>query len=53
MSTFLGALAFAAFVLAQIAAVVALHRAKNARQPQGFDEAQRDPRVRLIEHSGG
>ena len=52
LSTILGALVFAGFVVAQVAAVVAVHRMRNDRQPQAFDEVLRDPRARTVWYSG-
>ena len=37
MDTLLGAFAFAAFILAQVAAVVAVHAGRERRQPRPFD----------------
>jgi hypothetical protein len=53
METLLGALAFAAFVLAQVAAVVAVHAESERRQPRPFDAARLDPRARVIQDCGG
>jgi hypothetical protein len=52
MTTFLGALAFAVYVVASVAAVVALGRENTRRRPQSFDAALDDPVGRLIRHSG-
>jgi hypothetical protein len=53
METLLGALAFAAFVLAQVAAVVAVHAESERRQPHPFDATRLDPRARVIQDCGG
>jgi hypothetical protein len=52
MDTLLCGLAFAAFILAQVAAVVAVHGENNIRQPNAFDAARFDRRTRLILESG-
>jgi hypothetical protein len=52
MDTLLCGLAFAAFILAQVAAVVAVHAESNIRQSNAFDAARFDRRTRLILESG-
>jgi hypothetical protein len=52
MATLLGALVFVAFILAQVAAVVAVH-AEKERQPYPFDATRLDPRARVIWDCGG
>ena len=44
MDTLLGAFAFAAFILAQVAAVVAVHAGRERRQPHPLDATHLDPR---------
>jgi len=51
MSTLLGCLAFAAFVLAQIAAVVAIH-AGQASRGSDVEAIRIDPRLKAIWESG-
>jgi len=46
METLLGALAFAAFILAQVLAVVAVHA--RSRQPHPLDATRLDPRARAV-----
>jgi hypothetical protein len=53
METFLSTLVFAAFVVAQVAAVVAIQRERDRRHPQAFDSALKDRRARMILLSGG
>ena len=53
MDTFMGAFAFAAFILAQVAAVVAVHAGRQRRQPHPFDATRLDPRTRAIWDCGG
>lgn len=53
METLLGALVFTAFVLAQVAAVVAVHAERERRQPHPFDATRLDPRARVIQDCGG
>jgi hypothetical protein len=48
MDTLLGAFTFAAFILAQVAAVVAVHAGRERRQPHPLDATRRDPRARAI-----
>jgi hypothetical protein len=48
MDTLLGAFAFAAFILAQVAAVVAVHAGRERRPPHPFDSTRLDPRARAI-----
>lgn len=52
MEALLGALAFTAFVLAQIAAVVAVHAERERRQPHPVDATRLDPRARVAAHCG-
>jgi hypothetical protein len=52
MDTLLGLLAFTAFVLAQVAAVVAIHAGKERRQPHPVDATRLDPRARAVWDSG-
>jgi len=53
MATLLGALVFVAFILAQVAAVVAVHAERERRQPDAFDAVRLDPRARVIWDCGG
>ena len=53
MDTLLGAFAFVAFILAQVAAVVAVHAGRERPQPHPFDATRRDPRARAIWDGGG
>jgi hypothetical protein len=53
METLLGALVFAAFVLAQVGAVVAVHAERERRQPHPVDATRLDPRARVIQDCGG
>ena len=48
METLLGALAFAAFILAQVLAVVAVHARRERRQPHPLDATRLDPRARAV-----
>ena len=52
METALGTLAFAAFVAAQVAAVIALH-GQWPGQPAEQVDARFEPLMRLIRNSGG
>jgi hypothetical protein len=52
METLVGALAFTAFVLAQVAAVVAVHAERERRQPQRFDATGLDRRARIVSGCG-
>jgi hypothetical protein len=52
METLLGALAFAAFMLAQVAAVVAVHAERERRQPAPFDATRLDLRARVVSDCG-
>ena len=52
MSTLLGCLVFAAFVLAQIAAVVAIHAVRAGRGSDALEAIRLDPRLRVIWESG-
>ena len=53
METLLGGLVFAAFLLAQVAAVVAVHAERTSRGSDAFEAIQLDPRARVIWESGG
>ena len=53
MEAWLGALAFTAFILAQLTAVVAVHAESKHRQPHPFDETRLDPRARVVWNCGG
>ena len=53
MATLLGGLVFAAFLLAQIAAVLAIHAARTSRGSDALEATRLDPRVRVIWESGG
>ncbi|HEX9555073.1 MAG TPA: hypothetical protein VF991_01175 [Reyranella sp.] len=48
MATILGGLAFAVFLIAQIAAVMAVNRVNNTRRPDAFDAIRRDRGARVI-----
>ena len=50
METLLGALAFAAFILAQVLAVVAVHA--GSRQPHPLDATRLAPRARAVWDGG-
>ena len=52
MTTLLGALVFAAFVLAQVMAVVAVHAERERRQTHPLARTRPDPRARAIWDSG-
>ena len=52
MDMLLGAFAFAAFILAQVAAVVAVHAGRERRQPHPWRDAP-DPRGGAIWDGGG
>jgi hypothetical protein len=53
METLLGVLAFTAFILAQVAAVVAIHAGEERRRPDAFDATRLAPRARAVWDSGG
>ena len=53
MTTLLGALIFVAFILAQVAAVIAVHAERERRQPNPFDATRLDPRARAVWDCGG
>jgi len=53
MATLLGGLVFAAFLLTQIAAVVAIHAARTSRGSDALEAIGLDPCVRVIWESGG
>jgi hypothetical protein len=48
METLLGGLVFAAFLLAQVAAVVAVQAERNGRQSQAYDAIRRDRGANVI-----
>jgi hypothetical protein len=48
METLLAGLVFAVFLLAQVAAVVAVHTANNSRQAQAHDAIRRDRGASVI-----
>jgi hypothetical protein len=52
METLLGVLAFTAFVLAQVAAVVAVHAERERRQPHPVDATRLYPRARVVSDCG-
>jgi hypothetical protein len=52
METLLGALAFAAFMLAQVAAVVAVNAERERRQPHPVDATRLAPRARVVPDCG-
>jgi hypothetical protein len=52
MSTLLECLVFGAFVLAQIAAVVAIHAVRASRGSDELEAIRLDPRLRDIWESG-
>ena len=52
MDTLLGAFAFAAFILAQVAAVVAVHAESERRQPRPVNATCLDPRARVVSDCG-
>jgi hypothetical protein len=52
MATLLGCLVFAVFLLAQIAAVVAIHGARTSRGSDALEATRLDPRARAIWESG-
>jgi hypothetical protein len=47
MEALLGALAFTAFILAQVAAIVAVHAERERRQPHPVDATRPNPRARI------
>lgn len=53
METLLGVLAFTAFIVAQVAAVVAIHAGNGHRLAHPFDATRLDPRARAVWGSGG
>ena len=53
MTTLLGALIFVAFILAQVAAVIAVHAERERRQPNPVDATRLDPRARAVWECGG
>jgi hypothetical protein len=53
METLLAGLVFAAFVLAQFAAVIAVHAERKRGQRDVFDATRFDHLARLIRNSGG
>jgi hypothetical protein len=52
METALGMLAFAVFVVAQVAAVITLHGGRQGKPAEQVD-ARFEPLMRLIRNSGG
>jgi hypothetical protein len=52
MDSLLTGLAFAAFVLVQFAAIVAVHSETRGRRSQAFDASRFDHRTRAIWDSG-
>ena len=52
METLLGGLAFAAFLLAQIGAVIAIRADSTRRGSDAFEAIRLDPRARVIWESG-
>ena len=52
MDALLAGLLFAAFLFAQIAAVVAVHSESRSRQPDALDAIRRDQRARATWASG-
>jgi hypothetical protein len=53
MDTLLGSLAFAVFIFAQVAAVIAVHAERKRRGPEELDAARFDHLTRLVRNSGG
>jgi len=53
MEILLGGLVFAAFVLAQVAAVVAIQADRTSRGSDAVEAIRRDPHARVIWESGG
>ena len=53
MDTLLGSLAFAAFILAQVTTVIAVHAERKRHGPEELGAARWDHLTRLIRHSGG
>jgi hypothetical protein len=53
MTTLLGALMFVAFILAQVAAVIAVHAERERRQPTPFAATRPDPGARAVWDCGG
>jgi len=52
MATLLGGLAFVLFLLAQIAAVAAVHAESKTRRTDAWEELRRDPRAKVMLASG-
>ena len=48
MATFFGGLAFAVFLIAQIAAVIEINRMNSTRRSDAFDAIQRDRGAKVI-----
>lgn len=48
METLIAGVVFAVFLIAQVAAVVAVHRANSGRQSQAYDAIRRDRAARAI-----
>ena len=53
MDTLIGFLAFAAFLLAQVTAVVAVHAKRTPHRSDAFEAVRLDPRARVIWDAGG
>ena len=53
MTTLLGTLIFVALILAQVAAVVAVHAERERCQPNPFAATRLDPRARAVWDCGG
>ena len=52
METFLSCLAFTAFLIAQVAAVIAIHAERKDRQSDTLAAPRRERRSRLVQASG-
>ena len=53
METLLGGLAFLAFLLAQVAAVISIHAGRTRHGFDAFEKTRLDPRARVISEAGG
>ena len=53
METLLGGLLFAAFLLAQVAAVISIHAGRTSHGSDALESTRLDPRARVISESGG
>jgi len=53
MGTLLGSLAFALFIFAQVAAVVAVQAERKSRRTEALDSPHFDHLTRFIRNSGG